>query len=171
MPSRLASRPQYSSASVGKHPTAAAGAGDGDDFAFQVGRGFDFRRGHDVADQLVDDAGDEHQIHAFGGRAQHRAGGRTGMQLGFAGGEGRHADRTIAHDDKGHLQTVAAKETLVLSHVIDRIAFAERAAGHDDFGERLGAVGAARLLSTRQKTASVRNAKFKFHECPPRARQ
>ena len=58
-----------------KHPTAAAGAGDGDDFAFEVCWRFDFRRGHDVADELVDDAGDEDQIHAFGGGAEHGASG------------------------------------------------------------------------------------------------
>ena len=62
------------------------------------------------------------------------------MQLGFARGEGRHADRTIAHDDKSQFQTVAAKKTLVLSHVLDRIALAERAAGHDDFRQGLGRV-------------------------------
>ena len=60
-----------------KHPTAAAGAGDGDGFAFQVRRRFDFWRGHDVADQLVDDAGDEDQIHTFGRGAEHGAGGGT----------------------------------------------------------------------------------------------
>ncbi len=119
---------------VGKHPAAAAGAGDGDDLAFQVGRGFDFRRGHDVADELVDDAGDEHQIHAFGGGAEHRAGGGAGMQVGFSRCQRRHTDGAVADDDKGQIQTVAAKESLVLGYIIDRVPFAEGAAGLNDFG-------------------------------------
>ena len=56
-----------------------------------------------------------------------------GMQLGFARGQRRHADRPIADGDKRQLQTIATKKTLVLSHVHCRFALAERAAGHDDF--------------------------------------
>ena len=153
-----------------KHPTAAAGAGDGDGFAFQVRGSFDFWRGHDVADQFVDDAGDKHQIHSLGGGARAR---RRWLIRNATGFRPRRVPamptgplRTI---DKRQFQTVAAKEALVLSHVIDRIAFAEGAAGHDDFSEILSAVRRARCESGAGKYRE-KCCEFKLHRAPPRRR-
>src|SRR5581483_11272878 len=127
-----------------EHPAAAAGAGDRDGLAFQVGGRFDVRRRHDVADELVDDACDVNQVHALGRRSQGRAGGGAGMKLRLSRRHGRHAHRAAAYGDEGQVQTVAAKEPLILGDVHGRFALAERARGHDDLGQRLGGAQVAR---------------------------
>src|SRR5688572_8262247 len=115
-----------------EHPAAATCAGNTYDFALQIRWRFYFRRRHDVADQLVDQTGDEHKIRPFSGRAEHRACGGAFVELGVAAGQRGHADWTIAYMDKRQVQTITSEDTLVLGDVHGGLALAKRAGGHND---------------------------------------
>src|SRR5947209_20517427 len=104
MPSRFASRPQYSMANVRKHPAATARAGDAYHFALQVRGALDFWRRHDVADKLINYAGNKYQIGALRGRAKHSAGAGALVQLRFACRETGHPEGPAADMSNSHLQ-------------------------------------------------------------------
>src|SRR4030095_2348225 len=108
-----------------KHPTAAARAGDADDFALEIRRTFDLRRRHDVADEFIDHTGDEYQIGSLGGGPQDGAGDGALMQLCFTGRESGHADGAAADMNEGQVEPVTSEETLVLRDIHGRFPFAE----------------------------------------------
>src|SRR5688572_5567352 len=135
----------------GERPHAAADALNADGLPFQVRGRSDFRRHHEIAVQLVDDARDEGEIESRRHGAEAGAGRRYGIKLRLVGRQRRNRDLAGANLHDLRVETLFFEKLSVFGDENKSRALVESGEYEDNLLQRRARVAEAGVKENKAK--------------------